>query len=229
MEINLLIEADDTALVASIAERHEPALGEAYRRHSSSVHGLARRLLGDGALAEDVTQEIFVRLWRQPERFDATRGKLRTMLLTQAHGLAVDMIRRERARARREDRVHHEPKAPPPDVDAELITMIDVEQIRSALETLDEHERTAIQLAFYGGHTYRQVAEILDVPEGTIKTRIRTGLRRLQQRLPADAGAAQTRRSDSTTAPPTGAAPSTNPTQPNPPQPAVRNDQPWTA
>ena len=183
MQVDLLSEADDATLVGAIAERHEPALEEVYRRHAPAIAGLARRLLGEGALAEDLTQEIFLRLWRQPERFDANRGKLRTLLLTQAHGHAVDLIRQQTARARREERVEREPRQPPPDLDAELIALTEYEQVRLALEALPTDERLAIELAFYGGHTYRQVATILDVPEGTIKSRIRSGLRRLHQLL----------------------------------------------
>ena len=179
MHMDLLSEADDATLVAAISDRHEPALEEAYRRHAPAVAGLARRLLGEGALAEDLTQEIFLRLWRQPERFDASRGRLRTLLLTQSHGHAVDLIRQQTARSRREERVEREPKQPPPDLDAELIALNEVEHVKSALDALPADERIAIELAFFGGHTYRQVAAILDVPEGTIKSRIRTGLRRL--------------------------------------------------
>ena len=179
MQVDLLTAATDEALMAAIAQGHEPALAEVFRRHSAAVAGLARRLLGDGALAEDVTQDIFLRLWREPTRFDATRGKLRTLLLTQAHGRAVDIVRTHNARQRREERVGHEPQTPQSDVDSALMALTQAEQVKQALLGIPADERVPIELAYYGGHTYRQVAVILNLPEGTVKTRIRAGLRRL--------------------------------------------------
>ena len=179
MQVDLLTAATDEALMAAIGQGHEPALAEVFRRHSGAVAGLARRLLGDGALAEDVTQDIFLRLWREPTRFDATRGKLRTLLLTQAHGRAVDIVRTHNARQRREERVGLEPQSPQSDVDSALMALTQAEQVKQALQGIPPDERVPIELAYYGGHTYRQVAVILDLPEGTVKTRIRAGLRRL--------------------------------------------------
>ena len=183
MHVDLLTSATDEALMAAVGQGHEPALAEVFRRHGAAVAGLARRLLGDGALAEDVTQDIFLRLWREPLRFDASRGKLRTLLLTQAHGRAVDIVRTHSSRQRREERVGLEPQAPAPDVDSGLMALTQAEQVKQALQAIPPDERVPIELAYYGGHTYRQVAVILDLPEGTVKTRIRAGLRRLHTML----------------------------------------------
>ena len=147
MRIDLLSTSDDAGLVAAIAQGHEPALGEVLRRHGPAVSGLARRLLGDGSLAEDLTQEIFVELWRQPDRFDSGRGKLRTLLLTQTHGRAVDMLRALTARKRREEKVGLEPRPTAPDVDAELMALTQAEIVRAAMERIPLDERNAIQLA----------------------------------------------------------------------------------
>lgn len=176
----------DVALVAAIASGDERALSEAFRRHATAVSGLARRILGDENRAEDVCQDVFVKLWREPNRFDGTRGSLQTLLLTQAHGRAVDMIRSHTARAQREEKVSrgHDPFAP--DVDAEMMSLIDVQRVASAMSQISLPEREAIELAYFQGHTYRQVATLLDVPEGTIKTRIRSGLRRLHTLLNGD-------------------------------------------
>lgn len=174
-----LATANDTELVSAISDGHEPALAEVFRRHGNAVAGLARRLLGEGSFAEDVTQEVFVKLWKEPGRFDPNRGKLLTLLLTQTHGRAVDLIRANNARQRREDRVAAEPQPPMPDVDAELIAVARSEQVREALNALPPEEKVPIELAYYGGNTYKEVATLLGVPEGTVKTRIRTGLRRL--------------------------------------------------
>lgn len=183
MAPDLLTTATDAVLVRAIAQGHEPALAEVFRRHAPAVSGLARRLLGEGALAEDVTQDIFVRLWREPDRFDPDRGKLRTLLMTQAHGRAVDIVRSHESRQRREERVGRDLYAPAADVDAELMALTQAEQVKKALDSIPPAERTAIELAYFGGHTYRQVAVILDLPEGTVKARIRTGLRRLHALL----------------------------------------------
>lgn len=181
-----LTTLSDVALVAAIASGDERALSEAFRRHATAVSGLARRILGDENRAEDVCQDVFVKLWREPNRFDGTRGSLQTLLLTQAHGRSVDMIRSHTARAQREEKVSrgHDPFAP--DVDAEMMSLIDVQRVASAMSQISLPEREAIELAYFQGHTYRQVATLLDVPEGTIKTRIRSGLRRLHTLLNGD-------------------------------------------
>ena len=100
----MLSGASDASLAICIGRWQEEALAEAYRRHGGIVFGLARRLLFDNVLAEEVTQEVFVRLWHEPERFDPERGSLRTYLLTMAHGRAVDLLRSERSRRAREER-----------------------------------------------------------------------------------------------------------------------------
>ncbi len=177
--------ASDSALVLSMARYHQDALAEAYRRHAGSVFGLSKRLLGNQAQAEEVVQEIFLRLWNEPERFDPDRGTLRSFLLTQAHGRSVDLLRSEAARRRREERdVRREP-APDIDLDREMWDLALASHVRDALGQLQDGERAAIELAYFGGHTYREVAEMLGEPEGTVKSRIRAGLKRLRTELSA--------------------------------------------
>ena len=183
MDSSTLLTADDGALVAAIADGHEPALAEVYRRHGPAVTGLARRLLADNALAEDVTQEVFDSLWRNAGRFDPARGKLRTMLLTQTHGKSVDVIRSRNARDRREEKAEVDSPRSGAEVDAELMALTESQQVQQALAQLPPEERTCIELAYFGGNTYRQVAVLLDQPEGTVKGRIRSGLRRLHSLL----------------------------------------------
>lgn len=178
-----LADASDASLVVGLARYQQEALGELYRRHAGAVFGLARRLLADQAKAEEVTQEVFLRLWHQPERFDAERGSLRSYLLAQTHGRAVDLLRADVARKRREERDAREAAEGGYDVDREVWDMALAEHVRRALEVLHPGERAAIELAYFGGRTYREVADALGEPEGTVKSRIRSGLKRLRAEL----------------------------------------------
>src|SRR5207253_3253741 len=149
--------------------------------------GLARRLIGDRQMAEEVLQEVFLRLWNQPERFDAERGSLRSYLLAQTHGRSVDLLRSETARKRREEREARETAERGIDLEREVMNLTVAEQVKDVVASLPVDERRAIELAYFGGHTYRQVAVLLEQPEGTVKSRIRSGLRRMRDQL-SDAG-----------------------------------------
>ena len=181
----ITISADmaDVDLVEAIRERNAGALAEIYRQHGGAVYGLSRRVLGDDSLAEDVTQELFLRLWNEPHRFDPKRGTLRSFLQRQAHSRSVERVRSEEARRKREDRSLAVELAPLKDLESDVIASIESDRIRSALESLDPDERRPIVLAYYGGASYRDVAVRLDLPEGTVKSRIRAGLRRLSSLL----------------------------------------------
>jgi len=182
-----LQEASDGALVVAIARYHQEALAEAYRRYAGAVYALARRLLVDQALAEEVVQEVFLRLWTRPDRYDAERGSLRSYLLAQSHGRAVDMLRSETSRKRREEREARETAEGGYDIEREVLDLAIGEHVKEVLDKLPTDERQAIELAYFGGLTYRQVATRLDQPEGTVKSRIRNGLKRMRTDL-VDAG-----------------------------------------
>ena len=156
----------------------EGALNEIYDQFASFVYGLALRVVGDARAAEDVSQEEFVTFWEQPHAFDSERGSLRTWLGTLAHRRAVDHVRREEARRRRAIKDAARPETTP-DVEEMAIALVTAERVRSALATLPDDQQRAIQLAYFGGKTYRQVAEVLGIPEGTAKSRLRLGLRRI--------------------------------------------------
>ena len=178
-----LKDASDAALVVAIGRWHHDALAETFRRHSGAVFALARRVLNDAARAEEVVQEVFLRLWNAPERFDAARGSLRSYLLAHAHGRAVDAVRSDCSRRRREDRDALRASIADYDLEREVGDVIVAEHVREAVATLAPREREAVELAYFGGHTYREVAVILDEPEGTVKSRIRSGMIRLRQGL----------------------------------------------
>jgi RNA polymerase sigma-70 factor, ECF subfamily len=182
-----LSDASDGALVVAIGRWREEALAEAYRRHAGAVFGLARRVVNDTALAEEVVQEVFLRLWNTPERFDPDRGSLRSFLLAQTHGRAVDLLRADSSRRRREEREARETAESGYDIEHQVWDLAIAEHVKDALSVLSDDERTAIELAYFGGHTYREVAAVLGAPEGTVKSRIRTGLRRMREGL-AEAG-----------------------------------------
>jgi RNA polymerase sigma-70 factor (ECF subfamily) len=175
--------ADDATLARAIVARDEGALAELYRRHGGPCLGLARRVLADRTLAEEVVQEVFVRAWREPDRFDAERGSMRAFLLAQVHGRSVDLLRAESARRAREERDALRNPRVELDLEREIMQLTEAEAVRSALASLGEGEREAIELAYFGGHTYREVAVMLELPEGTVKSRIRAGLLRLRAAL----------------------------------------------
>ena len=181
-----LQDASDAAVVVSIARFSQDALAEAYRRHGGAVFALSRRVLGgDQARAEEVVQEVFLRLWDAPDRFDPQRGSLRSFLLAQSHSRSVDILRSDGSRRRREEKDARGTAEAGYDLEREIIDVTVAENLRESMHVLSESERRAIELAYFGGHTYRDVAAILGEPEGTVKSRIRSGLRRLREELVA--------------------------------------------
>ncbi len=158
----------------------DEALAEIYRRYGGAVFGLARRVCVDRSEAEDVVQEVFLRLWNAPERFDPQRGSLRTFLLALTHGRAVDSVRATAARRRREDRDARGTANAAYDLEHQVWDLALADQVADALGALTADERAAIELAYFDGHSYREVAALLSQPEGTVKSRIRSGLRRMK-------------------------------------------------
>jgi len=175
----------DAALVVAVARFREDALAELYRRHADILFGAASRVLGDAAAAQDVVQETFVRLWDDPVRFDPERGSLRAFLLTGVRNRAIDALRAEASRRDREHRRVRLDAGTDYDLEREVWELTVAEHVRTSVSLLSDDERRAIELAYYGGHSYREVAAILDVPEGTVKSRIRAGMRRLRDSLAA--------------------------------------------
>ena len=179
----VLQDMSDGGLVVAIARYREDALAEAYRRHAGAVFALARRVLADLTAAEEVVQEVFLRLWTQPDKFDPDRGSLRSYLLAQTHGRAVDLLRADTSRRRREEREARQTAEGGYDLEHEVWDLAVADQVKKVVAVLPPAERRAIELAYFGGHTYREVATLLGEPEGTVKSRIRAGLKRMRAAL----------------------------------------------
>jgi RNA polymerase sigma-70 factor, ECF subfamily len=181
------VDVSDADLLTTIACCGDTGLAELYRRHGEAVYGLARRVLRSSSEAEDVTQEVFLRLWRQPHLFDPSRGTVRSFLLMQAHARAVDAIRTLNARRQREEGNARPIGNGDSDLLHEYWEVARLRSVTRALQDIPVDERRAIELAYFDGHTYVEVAELLQQPEGTIKSRIRSGMRRMRDVL-VDAG-----------------------------------------
>jgi RNA polymerase sigma-70 factor (ECF subfamily) len=175
--------ASDAQLVTLIGRYSEVALAEVYRRHGGAVFGLACRVLNNTTEAEDVVQEVFLRLWNQPDRFDPSRGSLRSFLLAQSHARSVDAIRSLNSRRARESREAGRTARAEYDMQHEVWDLTVAHQVARALGDLPEEERRAIELAYFEGLTYVEVARLLNQPEGTVKSRIRNGMRRMRSVL----------------------------------------------
>lgn len=163
-----------------VRQGDERAFAEFYDHVAPTVFGVILRVLRDRAQAEEVTQEVFVELWRTAPRFDPSRGSVRSWANTMAHRRAVDRVRSEQSARDREVADGARVVPTQDDVADRVVTELDRADVAEALGALSDTQREAVSLAFYGGLTYREVAARLAIPEGTAKTRIRDGLTRLR-------------------------------------------------
>jgi len=179
----------DGQLVELVAQKNAGALEALYERYGRPAYSLARRILTDETLAQDVVQEVFLSLWRDARRFDAGRGTVATYLLSMTHHRAVDVVRREEnlRRWRTSDEgleLEPDPKAR---VEDEVEASERRTEVRAALAELPAAQREALLLAYFGGYTQREVAALVGVPLGTVKTRMAAGMRKMKEAL-QDAG-----------------------------------------
>jgi len=182
-------------LLRLVARGDERAFSALYESLAPRVYGLARRVLRDPAQAEEVAQEALVEVWRTASRFDPTKGSATAWVLTITHRRAVDRVRSAQAGADRERRVAASSVETPYDgVVEEVTASLEQQQVRRCLKALTDLQREAITLAYYGGHTYREVAELLDTALPTIKTRMRDGLIRMRDCLGVEVPAGAERR-----------------------------------
>ena len=177
----------DERLVQRVATGDPGAIEQIYDRYCRPAYSLARRICGDDGIAEDVVQEVFLALWRDPQRFDPARGKFGSWLLTLVHHKAVDAVRRESATRRRTvpaaDGGEEWNALLGPGADQAALGSVVAGQVRDALGRLPDEQRQALALAYYGGYTQREVAALTGVPIGTVKSRMFTGVQRLRRLL----------------------------------------------
>lgn len=171
-----------TALLGKVAAGDESAFATLYDEVAARVLGLARRIIRNHSLAEEVTQEVMVEVWRTAPRFDQHRGSGIGWILMLTHRRAVDRVRRSSAQSARDvNDASAQPVQEP--IDEALLRREETAEVRSALDKLTDLQREAIELAYYGGRTYREVAVELEIPEGTAKSRLRDGIRHLRATL----------------------------------------------
>jgi RNA polymerase sigma-70 factor (ECF subfamily) len=182
-------ELSDAALVRLVADGDPRALEQLYDRYSRPAYALARRITGEAVFAEEVVQEVFLALWRDPSKYDPARGGFASWLLATTHHKSVDAVRREQTLRKRRAQAVDEADwftnavADTPAVEDEVWVGLRGERVRSALRTLPAPQREALTLAYFGGYTQREIATITETPLGTVKTRMLAGMRRLRDLL----------------------------------------------
>jgi len=178
------VEPTDALLTARLAAGDDLALTEAFDRLGPAVYGAALRVLGEWTAAQDVAQDVFVELWTRPDRYDPAAGSLRTYLTVLARHRAVDMVRSELrriARQERNQRLTPQPGLPSPGDEVEAAEAAGV--VRAAVRLLPESQRQVVELAYFRGMSYREVAQAAGIPEGTAKSRLRLALAKLESVL----------------------------------------------
>lgn len=167
-------------LLCRVGRGDEDAFRSVYDQMGSAVYGLARRVIRNPALAEEISQEVFMQIWQTAVRYEPSRGAARSWILTLAHRRAVDAVRHDQAATNRENKYDWS-SGPDYDHVAEEVTIsLEHEQVRRCLDRLTDLQREAIQLAYFQGYTYAETAEALDSNQATVKTRMRDGLIRLR-------------------------------------------------
>jgi RNA polymerase sigma-70 factor (ECF subfamily) len=180
-------DSADADVLRRVRAGDRDAIDDLYQRFRRPAYALARRILGDDGLAEDVLQDVFVTVWRDPSAFDRARGSVASWLLAMVHHKAVDAVRREESHRRRQGRAQDDLVLSAPtaarDVEDDAVGRVESERVRVALGVLPSLQREALTLAYYGGYTQREVAALTGAPLGTVKTRMLAGMRKLKEEL----------------------------------------------
>lgn len=181
------VEETDEELIERLVGGDIAALDALYTRYARPVFSLALRILSDSADAEEVTQDVFERVWRHAPTFDAQRGRFGTWLLSMTHHVAIDRVRKRQRRPQQAVAQSVEWRAPDPpaphDVPESAMRNMQAEQVRRALRSLPSSQQQAIELAYFGGLSHLEIAAVLGDPLGTVKARIRRGMDRLRSAL----------------------------------------------
>ncbi len=183
-----LVEVDsDLELAHALATGQVQALAELYDRYGPLAYSVALRVLGDPGRAEDVVQDAFLKLWHSANRFDAHRGSLRTWVITAVRNRSIDYLRGRSAHERQEREIPLEAEARGEGSDpwSEVATQMEREAIKEALSSLPAEQRQAVELAYFGGYSHREIAELVRVPLSTVKGRMRLALEKMQSYLQA--------------------------------------------
>lgn len=171
-------------LLVQVGREDHDAFEAVYRQVAAPVYGLVRSILRNHAKAEEVTQEVMVEIWRTAPRFDRRRSPAQTWVMMLAHRRAVDRVRSEQAASDRESKAASQDAQTAYDEVAEQVeARLDRERVRHCMDSLTVLQRESVMLAYYRGHSYREVSELLGLPVGTVKTRMRDGLIRLRDCL----------------------------------------------
>lgn len=182
-----LTDAADADLILRIRRAEEEAFRDLFRRYAPTALALARRVVRQPYLADEIVQEAFLALWRNPAGYDPGRGSVRSWLLSTVHHRAVDMVRREEAQRRRAEEAAGDASAEPTDPATTVIEQLDVqrerEAVRRALGELPEEQRRVIELMYFGGRSQSRIAEELGLPLGTVKSRTLLAMRKLRAAL----------------------------------------------
>ena len=169
----------DALLISAICSGDQPAMAQLYDRYSGVVYSVALRVLGDTAAAEDILQDVFMQLWRNPNLFDANRGSLPGWMAVIARNRSIDALRKRRP----EDEISDVVVSVEPDLVQGIEWSRALDKIRGTLGTMPPAQRSALEMSFFEGLTHSEIAEKTGEPLGTIKTRIRAGLVALRQAL----------------------------------------------
>ena len=175
------VEGSDALLAARLAAGDDRALADIFDQLAPSVYGSALRIAGNGSVAQDVVQDVFVELWSHPDRYDPAVGSLRTYLTVLARHRAVDVMRSELRRVARQERHYRlTPADPPRAASDEVMAAETASVVRTAVRLLPDGQRQVVELAYFGGLTCREVASVMGIPEGTAKSRLRLAMAKLE-------------------------------------------------
>jgi RNA polymerase sigma-70 factor (ECF subfamily) len=171
----------DEDLISLVAQGDAEALAVLYDRHSRAAYSLAYRMMGERQAAEDLVQDAFLKVWRSATSYRAGRGSVRTWLLSIVHNRGIDQLRSLASRRRTQEKIEASaPKSQPSEAFAESWRNSQREQVREALKTLPKEQLKILELAYFSGYTHVEIAELLDVPLGTVKGRMRLGLKKIR-------------------------------------------------